>query len=563
MSRTPKEGKESKSHRVRTHTIMGQEEVGAGKKSFWPELEITGNIRNISPAVWSLQHLTSLYLNDNCLSRIPAEIARLEHLMYLDLSCNKIRSLPAEIGELTRLRELLLNNNQLRVLPYEIGKLFNLQNIGLKGNPLTMEIQAVYSDSNGTLKLLSYMLDNLAVTTPQPPQRPWIHLGEPDRSKPSCIFTVMCYNVLCDKYATRQMYGYCPSWALEWEYRKKGIMDEIKHYIADIITLQEVETDQFFNFFLPELKNEGYDGIFSPKSRAKHMSENERKFVDGCAIFWRTSKFTLIKERLIEFNQLAMANHDGSEDMLNRVMTKDNIGLAALLETKEAAWENCEVPMDKSQMSQAVLVCTAHIHWDPEFCDVKLIQTIMLMSEIRQIVSEIVEESQHRSRPGRKIDPNSIQLLLCGDLNSLPDSGVVEFLTKGTVSMDHEDFKGFGYKTCLQKIAMTKNNNSLVNTAANCYTHSFRLSAAYDFSIMAYTNYTYDFKGIIDYIFHSADTMSALGVLGPIDPDWFRDNKVMGCPHPHIPSDHFSLLVQLEMRPATAALCHPNGLLHR
>lgn len=359
------------------------------------------------------------------------------------------------------------------------------------------------------------------------------------------------------------MYGYCPSWALEWEYRKKGIMDEIKHYIADIITLQEVETDQFFNFFLPELKNEGYDGIFSPKSRAKHMSENERKYVDGCAIFWRTSKFTLVKERLIEFNQLAMANHDGSEDMLNRVMTKDNIGLAALLETKEAAWENCEVPMDKSQMSQSVLVCTAHIHWDPEFCDVKLIQTIMLMSEIRQIVSQIVEESQHRSRPGRKIDPNSIQLLLCGDLNSLPDSGVVEFLTKGTVSMDHEDFKGFGYKTCLQKIAMTKNNNSLVNTAANVYTHSFRLSAAYDFSIMAYTNYTYDFKGIIDYIFHSADTMSALGVLGPIDPDWFRDNKVMGCPHPHIPSDHFSLLVQLEMRPVTAALGHPNGLLHR
>lgn len=31
----------------------------------------------------------------------------------------------------------------------------------------------------------------------------------------------MCYNVLCDKYATRNMYGYCPSWALNWEYRKK------------------------------------------------------------------------------------------------------------------------------------------------------------------------------------------------------------------------------------------------------------------------------------------------------------------------------------------------------
>lgn len=34
----------------------------------------------------------------------------------------------------------------------------------------------------------------------------------------------MCYNVLCDKYATRQMYGYCPSWALAWEYRKKVVI---------------------------------------------------------------------------------------------------------------------------------------------------------------------------------------------------------------------------------------------------------------------------------------------------------------------------------------------------
>ena len=48
----------------------------------------------------------------------------------------------------------------------------------------------------------------------------------------------MCYNVLCDKYATRQLYGYCPSWALTWEYRKKGIIEEIRHYNADIITLQ-------------------------------------------------------------------------------------------------------------------------------------------------------------------------------------------------------------------------------------------------------------------------------------------------------------------------------------
>jgi CCR4-NOT transcription complex subunit 6 len=51
-------------------------------------------------------------------------------------------------------------------------------------------------------------------------------------------------------------------------------------------------------------------------------------------------RFQLIAEHLVEFNLLAMANSEGSDDMLNRVMPKDNIGLAALLKTKEAAWDN-------------------------------------------------------------------------------------------------------------------------------------------------------------------------------------------------------------------------------
>ena len=58
-------------------------------------------------------------------------------------------------------------------------------------------------------------------------------------------------------------------------------------YRADIITLQEVESDQFYNFFLYELAQCGYEGVFSPKSRAKTMNENERKRVDGCAIFFK------------------------------------------------------------------------------------------------------------------------------------------------------------------------------------------------------------------------------------------------------------------------------------
>ncbi|XP_074600963.1 CCR4-NOT transcription complex subunit 6-like twin isoform X1 [Brevipalpus obovatus] len=539
----------------RVHTIMSSEDSAAGKKSYWLELEISGSIKNISPALWNMTHLTALYLDNNCLSRIPSDISRLVNLTHLDLSSNKLRTLPSELGDLVRLRELLLNNNFLRVLPYELGKLFKVRHLGLENNPLTQEILIMYKEPSGTQKLLDYLLENLAVTPTRPPARPWISLGQPNRSRPTSIFTVMTYNILSDKLATRQVYGYCPMWALRWEYRRENILNEIRSYTADIISIQELETEHFHQYFLPELKKDGYDGIFSPKSRAKTMSENDRKHVNGCAIFFKTNKFCLIKEQLVEFNQLAMANAEGSDDMLNRVMTKDDIGLAALLQTKEGAFEP-GILADPSQAHQPILVCTAHLHWDPEYCDVKLIQTMMLMHELRQIA----EESTHSFRPGAsKPDANSIPLILCADLNSLPNSGVIEYLNTGRISASHGDFKELGYKDCLKKFGSCSTSENKTE-----YAHPFKISSAYSDDVMPYTNYTFDFKGTIDYIFYSKQHMSVLGLLGPLDTQWFKDNKVVGCPHPYVPSDHFPIITEFEFTPPNMNHSHhTNGILLR
>lgn len=544
LAREKAEQYNSNGRPLRQYHMLTAEEVKQGKETHWEELEIIGCVKNISPSLWNLTTLTGLYLNDNQLTRLPPDISMLVNLQYLDLSGNKLRSLPAELGELVYLRELHLGYNMLRSLPHELGRLFQLQVLGLAGNPLCQEVMKLYSEPNGTHRLLMYLLDSLQVRVPVPPGRPWIPLSRPNKNIPSCPVTVMCYNVLCEKYATTQMYGYCPSWALSWDYRKKVILGEIRHYTADIITLQEVETDQFYNFFLPELKKDGYDGVFSPKSRAKTMSENDRKRVDGCAIFFRAIKFTLIKEHLIEFNQLAMANSSGSDDMLNRVMPRDNIGLAAMLKTNETAWEN-SLP---SEVQQPILVCTAHIHWDPEFCDVKLIQIMMLSNEL----NTILEDANRNYRNVNHHQP-PIQLLLCGDFNSLPDSGVIEFLSAGKVSSDHQDLKELQYKTLLHKISSCDRPNEFM--------HSFKLSSAYE-NIMPFTNYTFNFKGIIDYIFYTRQTMTPLGLLGPLAPEWFKDNKVLGCPHPHIPSDHFPLLVEFELSP-NAHQSNSNGLIGR
>jgi len=87
--------------------------------------------------------------------------------------------------------------------------------------------------------------------------------------------------------------------------------------------------------------------------------------------------------------------------------------LAALLETRLEAWDN-GIP---SEYTPPLLVCTAHIHWDPEFCDVKLVQTMMLMHELKLITEEF------NSIAAKTLPNDKVHLLLCGDFNSLPESG--------------------------------------------------------------------------------------------------------------------------------------------
>ena len=87
--------------------------------------------------------------------------------------------------------------------------------------------------------------------------------------------------------------------------------------------------------------------------------------------------------------------------------------------------EICLVDAGVQQQQQPLLVATCHIHWDPDYSDVKLIQTMMLMNELKHIVDDMTSLSD----VGACSDSDDcrsccdIPLVLCGDFNSLPDSG--------------------------------------------------------------------------------------------------------------------------------------------
>ena len=61
--------------------------------------------------------------------------------------------------------------------------------------------------------------------------------------------------------------------------------------------------------------------------------------------------------------------------------------------------------------------------------------------------------------------------------------GVVEYLTTGKISTNHEDFKEFGYENVLKKMSS--------NEKRDVFSHDFRLSQGYVNDIIPYTNYTY------------------------------------------------------------------------
>lgn len=57
-----------------------------------------------------------------------------------------------------------------------------------------------------------------------------------------------------------------------------------------------------------------------------------------------------MQKHTVEFNQVAMANSEGSEAMLNRVMTKDNIGVAVVLEVHKELFVGGRCPVVSSPL---------------------------------------------------------------------------------------------------------------------------------------------------------------------------------------------------------------------
>ncbi|KAK1222036.1 Glucose-repressible alcohol dehydrogenase transcriptional effector [Marasmius sp. AFHP31] len=345
-------------------------------------------------------------------------------------------------------------------------------------------------------------------------------------SKDPGAFSVLCYNVLCPQFASPALYHYTPSWALPWEYRRNIIMDEIRLYSCEFVCLQEVDWNIYDYWLRGEMKKEGYEGVYCP-SWVKSLPRSQR---DGVAIFWKAQRYGLVRNHPLEFSNLANHRKDfkSSKDVPSRLLKRGNVANICLFRDLTT--------------QKHLLLTNTHIYWDPEFCDVKLVQTGLLIEEITKVAERFQQELTEAS---------DLPIILCGDFNSLPNSGVYKFLSSGSVARDHPDLKKKHYGS------FTKRGMAYGLRLRSAYSSTSvspsREDGTTDPELLPWTNYTAHFKGVLDYIWYSQETLQANSYLGGIDPDYLEAGKVIGFPHAHIPSDHIPIMTEFTWKASTNA----------
>lgn len=237
------------------------------------------------------------------------------------------------------------------------------------------------------------------------------------------------------------------------------------------------------------------------------------KKVDGCAIFYKTSKFSLVDKVTIDYSSVLLNNErfKKTEDVFSRFTNKDNVAVICYLEHQDT--------------KNRVIVVNTHLHWDPAFNDVKTLQVAVLLEELQNLCKKY-----SRNSGGNLRDFLNVPIIICGDFNSQIHSAVYRLLSNGTCS-DHPDFRGVDYG----------------KYTAEGFTQPFQFKSAYsEIGELPFTNFTPSFTEVIDYIWYNTLGLEVKGMLGKIKDDYLTD--LVGFPDQNHPSDHIALITELKFK---------------
>lgn len=406
------------------------------------------------------------------------------------------------------------------------------------GHVLKFECVVVDAETKVSVGHPNTILTSRVIPAPSPSPRRLIpvngvdvlgHLDSEARLSATGTFTVLSYNILSDAYATNELYSYCPSWALSWPYRRQNLLREIVGYRADIVCLQEVQSDHFEEFFAPELDKHGYQALYKRKTNEVYSGNTHT--VDGCATFFRRDRFSHVKKYEVEFNKAAQSLTDAlipsaqKKTALNRLI-KDNVALIVVLEAKFS-----NQGADNPGKRQLLCVANTHVNVHQDLKDVKLWQVHTLLKGLEKIAASA-----------------DIPMLVCGDFNSLPGSAPHSLLAMGKIESLHPDLavdplgilRPHGKLTHQLPLVSAYSSFARMGLGIGLEQQRRRMDPATNEPL--FTNCTRDFIGTLDYIFYTADSLAVESLLELLDEDSLRKDTAL--PSPEWSSDHIALLAE-------------------
>eukprot|EP00611_Tribonema_gayanum_P004420 TRINITY_DN135_c0_g1_i2.p1 TRINITY_DN135_c0_g1~~TRINITY_DN135_c0_g1_i2.p1 ORF type:complete len:626 (+),score=75.16 TRINITY_DN135_c0_g1_i2:80-1957(+) len=232
-------------------------------------------------------------------------------------------------------------------------------------------------------------------------ERPWTQYCDSSNAglEPGPGFTFASWNVLATSLISHDYLPYLSEperWEdAQWECRKLRVFEHMKQLNADIFCLQEVEVQDFWNFFRPHMLELGYDGHFM-----KRTADDKK---DGCATFVRKTKAQFGKGcRDVD---LFVAGHSH--------LAQHNVCLVSVVDAQDVpAGRNCRL-----------VIGNLHLVFSPKRGDSKLAQLQLALTHVEDVA--------------RKTHADAI--ILSGDFNLTADSALYRFIRDGGLALEHMD----------------------------------------------------------------------------------------------------------------------------
>ncbi|RNA38549.1 2 -5 -phosphodiesterase 12 [Brachionus plicatilis] len=319
---------------------------------------------------------------------------------------------------------------------------------------------------------------------------------------------VVTYNVLANCYsdtslAKTDLYPYCPLEYLDFKYRKILLINEIKNYNADIIFLQECETE----FLDGDLRLAMSDYTAKFKGKGERTKEGE-------AILFRSDRFKFVKSFDISISQELQTNPIFSRLWAN--ISKDSerkefiAGRGTILQVAQI--ESTEYP------DHHFLLANTHLFFHPEADFIRLLQSIVSIKFIEKLKLDLLEKNPVIKKLG---------ILFAGDFNSDPPSQAFQYILKKKIPID----------------LMKKNDKDFIYECDGDLAHSLNLEAYADFP---FTNCIGTFEGILDYVFYDSDSFELTKVVPLPSVEKVKENTAL--PSVFIPSDHLALVFEFSIK---------------